>query len=647
VIDLRFARAQGALCDYSMFYNRLRTFISGWEVTYEGVDGMHPDTTGGLEGTTCHEGTADGGGGVRGEARPVKLAGPSGAMSALLPTVDAFLGIKMSNGMHAVHTQVAARCKAAQTLSARRATQLLSDTLPSAPPHFARPYLDDTPPAFLSLACSTGALATLLTDFETYMPREHAAFVRTVRDGTPSLRDYLVELQAAAQCESLQSLPSPTQPGGSSASPAAAGLYGSAGLGAAAALASASRESPEEIADAKALVSTYNECINRVLDFRWRHFQLVQKYIIDQARQAATDAGGTGAGTGCPMGTGGTPAFEYLHQHIHDTEVARIQRPRPPASASAVASPLVVGVDGASPLPASQRAGGAGGAGLAPFALTAAARSIASLESSAAELWAVSGANGLLPTHPPHVWRNAAEAPGGPDGFGVLVSLARAIPSLSAGTGLFKVRRGRFLVTPPRARVRLCVCASVSASRAFERVCGRLSVLLRPCSRQPVHMLLCVIMYSSPTFPSSYLNPPPRSPRVRRRRSSDRRPHSNAAQTRSPTGASVCCARRTSASARARFVPMSARPTSARSTRFADQSVLARATAAAAAAVGTTLSSRQRSKRGCRSARARPCRACTPPRPPPTTMSCRRRCRRCSAGSRRSSAGRRRSTLST
>ena len=55
----------GALCDYYFFYERLRPFIDGL-----------PDVR--------FEGEAD---------APTTLPGPSGAMSTLLPAMDAFLGV--------------------------------------------------------------------------------------------------------------------------------------------------------------------------------------------------------------------------------------------------------------------------------------------------------------------------------------------------------------------------------------------------------------------------------------------------------------------------------------------------------------------------------------------------------------------------
>jgi len=60
-----------------------------------------------------------------------------------------------------------------------------------------------------------------------------------------------------------------------------------------------------------ALVRAYNRCISRVLDFRWQHWQYVKNFIMKPGN------------LGYAMGTGGT-SFDYLQQHIADTEQARI-----------------------------------------------------------------------------------------------------------------------------------------------------------------------------------------------------------------------------------------------------------------------------------------------------------------------------------
>lgn len=50
-----------------------------------------------------------------------------------------------------------------------------------------------------------------------------------------------------------------------------------------------------------------------MLDFRWRHLSYIEEYIIKPSGGYAT-----------ARGTGGTPAFAYLNQHINDTEAALI-----------------------------------------------------------------------------------------------------------------------------------------------------------------------------------------------------------------------------------------------------------------------------------------------------------------------------------
>jgi len=50
-----------------------------------------------------------------------------------------------------------------------------------------------------------------------------------------------------------------------------------------------------------------------VLDFRWRHLSYIEEYVIKPSGGMAT-----------ARGTGGTPAFAYLNQHINDTEAALI-----------------------------------------------------------------------------------------------------------------------------------------------------------------------------------------------------------------------------------------------------------------------------------------------------------------------------------
>ena len=56
----------------------------------------------------------------------------------------------------------------------------------------------------------------------------------------------------------------------------------------------------------------FNAVVRRVLDFRWRHLSYIEQYVLRPSGSAAA------------RGTGGTPAFAYLNQHINDTEAALI-----------------------------------------------------------------------------------------------------------------------------------------------------------------------------------------------------------------------------------------------------------------------------------------------------------------------------------
>jgi len=62
----------------------------------------------------------------------------------------------------------------------------------------------------------------------------------------------------------------------------------------------------------EALVNMFNRCISRVLDFRWQHWQYVKNYLMKPGNMSNV------------VGTGGT-SFDYLQQHITDTEQARLR----------------------------------------------------------------------------------------------------------------------------------------------------------------------------------------------------------------------------------------------------------------------------------------------------------------------------------
>jgi len=61
-----------------------------------------------------------------------------------------------------------------------------------------------------------------------------------------------------------------------------------------------------------ALVRAFNRVISRVLDFRWQHWQYVKNFIMKPGNISHA------------VGSGGT-SFDYLQQHITDTEKARLK----------------------------------------------------------------------------------------------------------------------------------------------------------------------------------------------------------------------------------------------------------------------------------------------------------------------------------
>mmetsp|Transcript_106953 Transcript_106953/g.255238 ORF Transcript_106953/g.255238 Transcript_106953/m.255238 type:complete len:1036 (-) Transcript_106953:117-3224(-) len=160
------------------------------------------------------------------------LSGPSGAMSTILPAVDALLGIRNTSA----------------------------------------------------------ELREAVKTFEGYVPKEHRQFLDGLRNAPSSVRSFIKAGKATLE-ESM--------------------WY--------------------------ALAGAYNACISRVLDFRWRHWSFVEQFIIRPS--TATGPMNTSI---CPvavsadssidspssshspmMGTGGT-TFDYLQQHISDSQVARI-----------------------------------------------------------------------------------------------------------------------------------------------------------------------------------------------------------------------------------------------------------------------------------------------------------------------------------
>lgn len=161
---------QGGLCDYYVFFHELRYYLTSWEIEYEGEF----------------------------EGQKVKQSGPSGAMSSILPMIDALLGVQMTNEQ----------------------------------------------------------LAGMLHHFEEYNPLQHRQALAKTRE-IGSIRSYVHEC----------------------------GVKGDLSI-----------------------VSNFNSCVRRVVDFRWRHLQFIQKYIMDQTPNGQEISG-----------TGGTHAFRYLYEHINDT----------------------------------------------------------------------------------------------------------------------------------------------------------------------------------------------------------------------------------------------------------------------------------------------------------------------------------------
>jgi len=117
--------------------------------------------------------------------------------------------------------------------------------------------------AFLDVQMSSPELGTMLKEFEEYMPEKHRKMLLMVRQN--SARPFIIELHA--QGDPMAAL----------------------------------------------LIENFNAVVRRVLDFRWRHLSYIEQYI-------AKPAGGSFS----VKGTGGTPAFNYLNQHINDTEMAII-----------------------------------------------------------------------------------------------------------------------------------------------------------------------------------------------------------------------------------------------------------------------------------------------------------------------------------
>eukprot|EP00927_Polykrikos_kofoidii_P034963 TRINITY_DN29550_c0_g1_i1.p1 TRINITY_DN29550_c0_g1~~TRINITY_DN29550_c0_g1_i1.p1 ORF type:complete len:1127 (-),score=154.54 TRINITY_DN29550_c0_g1_i1:278-3658(-) len=137
-----------------------------------------------------------------------KLNGPSGAMSSLLPCIDAALGVEMTSER----------------------------------------------------------LKMTLSDFENSTPREHRSFLCALRRTVP-IRERIRGFERSVD--------------------------------------------DVEQSQYNALARAFNRCIARVLDFRWQHWQYVKHFIMKPGNLSYG------------VGSGGT-SFDFLQQHITDTERARL-----------------------------------------------------------------------------------------------------------------------------------------------------------------------------------------------------------------------------------------------------------------------------------------------------------------------------------
>ena len=164
-----------------------------------------------------------------------------------------------------------------------------------------------------------------------------------------------------------------------------------------------------------------------MLDFRWRHLSYIEEYVIKPSGGMAT-----------ARGTGGTPAFAYLNQHINDTEAALI----PTLTSSPLLRPPAAHAPPEWKLPA---------AAFAEAALTLhAGQRLGAEHAAAGELWAVTDERGLLPARPP------LDLDGLPAAWRAAVRLLRRLPGACVPPPTFRslvaaaAARGDF---PPPAAV--------------------------------------------------------------------------------------------------------------------------------------------------------------------------------------------------
>lgn len=213
--------------------------------------------------------------------------------------------------------------------------------------------------AALGIEMKSEVLRKAISSFEKSMPREHRDYLGQCR-GEESIREYITK----------------SRPG---------------------------EADPEH--HHEALVRAFNRCISRVLDFRWQHWTYVRNFIMKPGN--LTNATGTGGTT-----------FDYLQQHVTDTEMARIAEARDHTSS------IDVFAVGSQPLQA-------------PIP------SMPPVEPQA--LWSVDGPHGLLCTEPMWTladWSLWAEAFPAKlhTAIKALLLLATTMPSLCVSDGPFPSR---------------------------------------------------------------------------------------------------------------------------------------------------------------------------------------------------------------
>ena len=355
-------QGHGPMCDFYMFFHRLRPFIKSWDKAYcltvaddalaardeaeveaeaeaaEKQPKKQTVVTGAETATKVAKMMGVVGSGTKTHdpasppfaapavPEPRHYCGPSGAMSSLLPAVDAYVGIAMTNER----------------------------------------------------------LARVLADFETYTPHAHRTFVEKIRSRV-TVRDCVAALVHSEVLLANNGGRGTKERSSSSDMSSSSGTGSSIGA---------------------ALVSAFNRVVDVVLDFRWQHFQFVTKFVIEQAGRETA-------------GTGGSPAFTYLHQHIDDTEKAKLSLPQLLAAARAALSreQASAGERATKSLPGwTYPPLGAGGSAAANEVLDAldyrqaGASAVAlpasglALDSSDERMWVPSVERGFLPRSAPRSW---------------------------------------------------------------------------------------------------------------------------------------------------------------------------------------------------------------------------------------------------